>query len=292
MHAVETAGDPARQSHNAIEAGAYADDPADLVTVTLPSLGRYLRQIRERQHHPGTRRRLSREQAARRIGLSAAYLNQIESDRRVPTRQALQLLATGYGLSEAQFEFIKELRDPPVELRDLTDTRQRHTATAAMAERLARLDQWQIMAGYFDPLWYLVSANHSLRQAFPGLKEAGNLAVWCLSPTAEPVLLDPPREIAQMAALMKTALGRHRSSAAAERLLRQLARSARFRTAWTGDIDVAYTRRPSDPLYIKQGRDVFAVSVEDSIIPDGATYLRLILGIRTPLSAAPHQIPA
>ncbi|MBF6302440.1 helix-turn-helix transcriptional regulator [Nocardia amamiensis] len=134
-------------------------------------MGPYLRQIRESIHQAGTSKHLSREKAATRIGLSAAYLQQIENGDRVPTPQALQLLASGYSLSAAQIQHIRALRDPATALVGLEALRARVAQVPAMLERLDDLDRVGMLAGYFSPLWHVLAVNNSLEHALPGLRE-------------------------------------------------------------------------------------------------------------------------
>ncbi|MFD8248123.1 helix-turn-helix domain-containing protein [Nocardia sp. NPDC059691] len=248
-----------------------------------PELGPFLRQIRESIRPPGKSKHLSREKAAIRIGLSAAYLQQVENGVRVPTQQALHLLASGYSLTAAQIRHIRELREPAVPLVGVETLRASVAHTPALLERLDDLDQVDMLAGYFSPLWHVLATNDSLERALPGLNEAGNLALWYFSPVAHEVLVDWDQEATQMVRWLKPILGQHRSAPGTRQLLARLQADEQFYTRWTGSTDIAYRRDVDQPLILRtaQGGHL-AVNVETSTVTDTHGYIRLFLGVRKP----------
>ncbi|MBF6341580.1 helix-turn-helix domain-containing protein [Nocardia abscessus] len=251
--------------------------------LAVPALGPYLRQIRESIHPPGSSKHLSREKAATRIGLSAAYLRQVEDGTRVPTQQALQLLASGYSLSAAQIRHIRELREPPVPLIGLDTLRARVTQTPALLERLDDLDRADMLAGYFSPLLHVLAANRNLDQALPGLPETGNLALWYFTPAAHEVLIDWDQEATHMVQWLKAILGQHRSTPAAGQLLARLQTDEQFYTRWSDSTAVAYRRDAQRPMILRTGHgEHIAVNVETSTVTDTHGYIRLFLGVRKP----------
>ncbi|WP_280310374.1 helix-turn-helix domain-containing protein [Nocardia abscessus] len=270
-----------------IRRSALATHRAELVP---PALGPYLRQIRESIRQPGSNKHLSREKAATRIGLSAAYLQQIENGTRVPTQQALQLLASGYSLSAAQIRHIRELRQPAVPLVGLDTMRARVTHTPALLERLDDLHRVDMLAGYFSPLWHVLATNSSLERALPGLREAGNLALWHFTPTAHEVLIDWDQEATQMVQWLKAVLGLHRSAPAARQLLAALHTDEEFYTRWSDSTEVTYRRDPQRPLILRTTPgDRIAMNVETSTVTDTHGYIRLFLGVRKPADGAGTQ---
>ncbi|MEV0297069.1 helix-turn-helix domain-containing protein [Nocardia sp. NPDC050710] len=252
----------------------------------MPSLGRFLRQIRESLHNPRTRRALSREKAAQRVGLSTAYLIQIEKDLRVPTPQALQLLTAGYGLTAAQARHIRELREPPVPVLSGDIVRARIRQSPAVLDRLTRLDHAQVIAAYFDPFWNLLAANHTMHDTFPALAEAGNLLLWHFSTDARERLPDWELETAQMVALLKPTLGVHRRAADARQLLTRLQHDYDFQRMWTRSCEITYHRDPTTPLRIRTVTDhLRAINVEASTVSDVHGYVRLYQGLSLPEGA-------
>ncbi|MEU2042668.1 helix-turn-helix domain-containing protein [Nocardia niwae] len=248
-----------------------------------PALGPYLRQIRESIRPPGSSKHLSREKAAIRIGLSAAYLQQVENGTRVPTLQALQLLASGYSLSAAQIRHIRELREPPAPLIGLDTLRARVTQTPALLERLDDLDGADMLAGYFSPLWHVLAANRNLEQALPGLHETGNLALWYFTPAAHEVLADWDEEATHMVQWLKAILGQHRSTPTARHLLARLQTDEQFYSRWCDSTVIAYRRDAQRPLILRTAHgEHIAVNVETSTVTDTHGYIRLFLGVRKP----------
>ncbi|WP_028478737.1 helix-turn-helix domain-containing protein [Nocardia sp. CNY236] len=255
----------------------------------LPTLGPYLRRIRESIHPADTRKHLSREKAASRVGLSAAYLRQIEDGNRVPTLQALQLLASGYCLSAAQVKHIRELREPAIPLIGLDTLRAQVGQTPQILERLDHLDGVGILAGYFSPLWDVLAINNRLEQALPGLRDAANLVVWHFLPPARQVLANWDLEATQIVLRLKTILGRHRTSTASRKVLTRLQCFEEFRTRWTDSMDVTYRRDPWRPLRLHTiTNHTVEVSIETSTVSDTHGYRRLLLGIRRPLDPRPQ----
>ncbi|MGW5219891.1 helix-turn-helix domain-containing protein [Nocardia sp. NPDC004085] len=259
----------------------FATPRADLAP---PALGTYLRQVRESIRPPGASKHLSREKAATRVGLSAAYLQQVENGVRVPTQQALQLLASGYSLTAAQIRHIRELREPAVPLVGVETLRARVAHTPALLERLDDLDGVDMLAGYFSPLWHVLAVNDSLDRALPGLEEAGNLALWYFTATAREVLVDWDEEATQMVRWLKPILGQHRSAPATRQLLTRLQANEQFYTRWNNSTDIAYRRDIDRPLVLRTAQgEHLAVNAETSTVTDTHGYIRLFLGVRKPV---------
>ncbi|WP_433206659.1 helix-turn-helix domain-containing protein [Nocardia sp. CA-107356] len=244
-----------------------------------PTLGRYLLQIRELKG-------LSREKACAHIPLSAAYLGQIESGVRVPRPEALKFLAIGYELSSAQFKHLRNLREPSLDLVGHEQMRARLRATPAVLERLDDLARAHMLAGYFDPLWHVLVANHWLYELFPDLDRAGNLVVWHFLPVAKDILLEWEREAHVMVQMLKAAVGHHRKSALAQQLLTRLGRNEDFYRLWTTSTEIAYGRHATEHLHLRMGENrLSSISIETSTIDDGNTYYRMFLGVCKPTSA-------
>ncbi|WP_433678805.1 helix-turn-helix domain-containing protein [Nocardia sp. CA-119907] len=243
------------------------------------TLGRYLLQIRELKG-------LSREKACAQIPLSAAYLGQIESGVRVPRPEALKLLAIGYELSSAQFKHLRELREPSVDLVGHEQMRARLRATPGVLERLDDLARAHMLAGYFDPLWHVLVANHWLYEVFPDLDRAGNLVVWHFLPVAKDILLEWEREAHVMVQMLKAAVGHHRKSSLSRQLLTRLGRSDDFYRLWTTSTEISYGRHSTEHLHLRPGvNQLSSISIETSTVDDVNTYYRMFLGMRKPASA-------
>ncbi|WP_280421511.1 helix-turn-helix domain-containing protein [Nocardia carnea] len=261
------------------DASAGSSAKTDFV-VEVPSLGRFLRQVRERQRHPVTGNKLSRELAARRIGLSGAYLVQIENGSRVPAMQALRLLASGYDLSDAQCRYVRELREPSEPLVDHSGSQSGMGLRGLVRERLEEWDRAGVIAGYFDPLWSVVAGNSELFSAFPELDRIGNLALWHFSDIAQAVLCDWEHEARQMVAMLKPALGRHRGAHASRNLLAQLAGNEDFCMIWTEYSEIAYAREPGDLIRFNGAGGRYSVNLEVSAVAAGRHCMHLYQGFR------------
>lgn len=244
-----------------------------------PTLGRYLLQIRELKG-------LSREKACAHIPLSAAYLGQIESGVRVPRPEALKLLAIGYELSSAQSKHLRQLREPSVDLMGHEQMRARLRATPAVLERLDDLARAHMLAGYFDPLWNMLVANHCMYEVFPDLDRAGNLVVWHFLPVAKDTLLEWEHEAHVMVQMLKAAVGQHRKSALARQLLTRLGHNEEFYRLWTTSTEISYGRDSTEYLQLRmQENRLSSVSIETSTVDAANTYYRLFLGVRKLTSA-------
>lgn len=241
----------------------------------LPSLGRFLRQVRESGTDSRTGRPISRETAAYRVGLSAAYLTQIERDLRTPTPQALQLLTTGYGLTAAQTRHISELRAPPVPAPPIDTMRARIENNPAIGKRLRGLGRAGVLAAYFDPFWNLLAANPEMHHTFPGLEQTGNLALWHFSRDARERLPEWDLEATAVVRGLKATLGVHRRAAGARTLLAALQHDPYLRHLWTGDIGITYHRDPATPLRIRYTGGVGHLDIETAIINDIDSYTRV-----------------
>ncbi|MFE9328259.1 helix-turn-helix domain-containing protein [Nocardia sp. NPDC052278] len=246
----------------------------------LPTLGRYLRRIRDHDND-----HLSREKASVKIGISAAYLVQIENGARVPTPEMVKQLATGYRLSAAQTKHLLELRAPSADVPAVETMRAHIHRTPSVLERLDDLNSAGMVAAYFGPLWHVLAANDSMRQVFPGIHEAGNLLVWHFLPIAKDVLVDWEREATLMVQILKATLGRHRKATLARRLLSRLQRDDDFYRMWTTSTHISYRRAPGVHLHIRTADNTLAsLSIETSIVADAQTYIRLYQAVRKPYS--------
>ncbi|WP_109524873.1 MULTISPECIES: helix-turn-helix domain-containing protein [Nocardia] len=250
----------------------------------LPSLGRFLRQVRESGTDSRTGRPISRETAAYRVGLSAAYLTQIERDLRTPTPQALQLLTTGYGLTAAQTRHITELRAPPVPAPPIDTMRARVENNPAIRRRLRGLGRAGVLAAYFDPFWNLLAANPEMHQTFPGLEQTGNLALWYFSREARERLPEWDLEAAAVVSALKATLGVHRRAVGARAVLAQLQHDSDFRRLWTHTTDIAYHRDRATPLRIHVAGQVRELDIETSVISDVHSHTRLFQAVTVALT--------
>ncbi|WP_405183632.1 helix-turn-helix domain-containing protein (plasmid) [Nocardia sp. NBC_01377] len=246
----------------------------------MPSLGRFLRQVRESTLNPRTGRPISQETAAHRVGLSTAYLVQIERDLRIPTPQALQLLTTGYTLSAAQIRHIRELRDPPIPVLSTEIMRARIRQSTAIAERLRILDEAEVRAAYFDPFWNLLAANAGVHDMFPGLDGVDNLVVWHFSEHARDRLADWGNEAASVVSALKATLGLHRRSPGARTVLGRLRHDPDFQGLWNRTTRISYHRDLALPLRIRTAHEQSrSLHVESSIIAEVHGYIRLFQAI-------------
>lgn len=262
-------------------------------TVRMPSLGSFLRQVRENIIIARTGRSLPRERAAQRIGLSVYYLSQVETGVRTPTADALRLVAEGYQLTADQAAYLHTLRDPPQPLPETLCTPTEDLRT--LTDRLTDFDSGGIVAAYFDPLWNLIAANPSFARAFPGMDEPGrNWVSWHFSDSGRHHLHNWDAESALMAALLKPGLARHRESDSAHRLLDRLRTRSGFAAAWN-TTTVLHSRHHTAATLLHHGSHRVQLQPEIVVAETPPSRRLLYLGSPQPVIArwentAPHNL--
>ncbi|MBO0878796.1 MAG: helix-turn-helix domain-containing protein [Mycobacterium sp.] len=256
-----------------------SSESAGRAGLSVPSLGRYLWAER-------VARGLSRAKAIKGAPMSAAYLNAIETEIRVPGPEIVQLLADIYEFDEAQRTYVKALHAPPLDF-DPTSTRSAFDDNPALRHRLQDLDDVGLIAAYFDVAWNVLGANNCFRRTFPGLADAPVGAQWFFEPTAREVLTDWEHEAALLVKLLKTDLARYRSCMATWRLLRHLERDDDFYRLWTGDTRIATGRRADDHMSVRDlgTGTISSIGIQTGRLDSDIT-VRHFLGIRKPSAAA------
>lgn len=245
---------------------------------TLPplELGPYLRLLREQMM-------LSREKAAPLVPLSAAYLAQLETSVRWPTREALDRIAAGYRLDEDQKSHLRALHAPSSELVSTADLRHRISQNRGLMQQLADFDARGVIAAYLDPTWSVLAANESFRRALPGWAEADAGVGWFLTPTARGVLIEWKHEVTLLIRFLKGDLARYRRSARTAALLELLGSDEDLYRLWRTDSGVARERLEELMLLRDETGEQFSVSVQTGRL-DTHSYVRHVLGIRKPHS--------
>lgn len=252
----------------------------------LPSLGDWLRKVREHRKH-------SRRSAEVRTGVSYSYIKKIENGQLVPLRGVLDQLIVGYRLDAMQARHTRELAEPAIELAPIEELRER----IATPDRLAALryfDQVNIICVFTDPLWNVLVGNESFHRAEPDLEAAGNnVALWHFRPDlaespAKDIALQWDYEAAAVVALIRAGLGRYRDSPQSIDLLERLRASVDFNRRWQDGIQVAYGREPDDLCHMIDpvSREPFSVSIQVSELPDTRD-VRFHLAFQRPYAGPP-----
>ena len=213
--------------------------------VDMPNLHIWLDQLRQE-------RGWSREIAAARARISAAYLFKIEHGQSVPTIDTLASIVAGYDLDPAQRRHTHDLWNPPQRL-PADDELRRQIATPEIDAHLAHLDSARILCAYTTPLSTVLTASDRLYDALPGLRRAGNnLALWFFQPTARELVVDWDDEAPHVVAALRAAIGPYRTSHHARALLHTLAANPQFTELWTTrPTTVGYGRPPGKPILLR-----------------------------------------
>ncbi|MBY8862063.1 helix-turn-helix domain-containing protein [Nocardia sp. CA2R105] len=207
----------------------------------IPALSQYLEQIRYEL-------KWSREQVEKLTGVSKSYVRNIETNDRHPSAEILDKLIAGYRMTPAQARHTRELLAPPLPLTPLDQLHSRLQNTPELTNHLDDLDHRGIPALYTDPLGNVLTLNQTMRNAFPGLEEAGNTTLWCFGTESRQILLDHDKESDFTIARLKASLGRHRAAPEGRELLQILRRYEEFTRRWTTSTRIAYSREPNDRL--------------------------------------------
>lgn len=211
-------------------------------TAQLPTLPRYLDQVRNA-------RNWSRREAHELTGISEHYIRQIETGKRQPSAEMLEKLADKYQLTPAQARHARELLAPALSLPSLESLHHRIERTPQLTGHLADLDARDIPAIATDPLGNILLCNTTMDDAFPELRQIGNIARWYFHAACEPILIDRDSEINLLVATIKGVLGRYRTTPEAIQLLRYLRRYHDFTRRWNSSIRIAYGRETCDPFH-------------------------------------------
>lgn len=203
-------------------------DLIEIMSPATPSFGEFLRQLRDE-------RSLSREALAKSAGVSASYINHLEIGRRDhPTRPVVEALAGNLERAlplsgdERRYLFdLAGLRD--IEVPGVADLR-----ADISPEMLRRIDRCgSDLAGYFDLRWNILALNDAAHQAFPGLREIGNVMHWLLSDRRSgAVLAEHDLVVESAVAALRARIALPCNAVWAGQLLAELCRYPEFARRW------------------------------------------------------------
>ena len=237
--------------------------------VSIPDLGTTCRWIREDLG-------LTRDEAADVVGFSAVHLGRIERGEREPSLSTLEGVILGYRSDQAMAAHLHDLALPDIPLAPTHYLRTYVQAETALAVNLERFQARGVLAAYIDPMWNVLSRNDLFADALTGIDDVGSAPVWMFSEHAETVLVDPDGERSWAVAMMKSALGRHRTSVQAKELVAALAPSCEAQRLWAASVNVS-RGRDSRCLLHAHGTNhsgiSYQLSLTDSIV---AKHIRLI----------------
>ncbi|WP_433664631.1 helix-turn-helix domain-containing protein [Nocardia sp. CA-128927] len=234
----------------------------------MPRLRTYCWQIRNEMG-------LSRREADALIGISSSYIGQIETGERVPSFEMVEKIISGYGLTWAQAQHMRELRASPVELIATDQLRADVHQSPNLLAHLADLEDQGVHAVVADPLWNVLAANPSFWQAFPGLGPTDNLLAWYFGPTAKELVIEWKTEALHVVATAKGAVGRHRDSPQARQFLNQMSPDHEFSNIWINSTRIAYGRGADDYLHWREPGtgDPYSLSLQVSEVSEARDVL-------------------
>ncbi|MFF0609645.1 helix-turn-helix domain-containing protein [Nocardia tengchongensis] len=252
----------------------------EAVPLPTPSFGDFLRHLRDE-------RSLSREGLAKSAGVSASYINHLEIGRRDhPTRPIVEALAgrleRALPLSDDERRYLFDLAGLlDIEVPAVADLR-----ADISPEMLRRIDRCgSDPAGYFDLRWNILAVNEAAHQAFPGLREIGNVMHWLLSDgRSDAVLAEYDQVVEYAVAALRARIALPRNSEWAGQLLAELCRYPEFARRWAaGRVTYALAQpalRLRDCLSGKQFRIELQLYDVDTARHPGWTRMFWGIGVR------------
>ncbi|MEC3952373.1 helix-turn-helix domain-containing protein [Nocardia sp. CDC153] len=212
--------------------GARAVCGQDLPELEVPTFGNLLRRLRDN-------RGVSRERLAFNAGVSASYITHLEKgDRGNPTREVVEALT----------RYLDRL-DPlsTSDRRQLTDLAGLGTGELPSVEELrAAITPEMIgvlelhspnLAALLDMQANLLASNENWDEAFPGVREDGNMLRWFFgNELATRVMVNWERDARQLARWMRGLIGRSGNVDGFADLIRELGEFPKFRQAWSDGV--------------------------------------------------------
>ncbi|MFC9871675.1 helix-turn-helix domain-containing protein [Nocardia salmonicida] len=203
--------------------------------VAIPDLATTLRWIREDLG-------LTQAQAAAEVNFSAVHLGRFERGESKPPPDTLERIISGYRLDKAMASHLRELAGPAIMLAPPDALRTYVRAEKSLRLNLSRFQARTIPAAFIDPFWNVLAHNDLFATTLPGIEDSRSISVWMLSDHSKTVVVDPESEGSWTVAMLKSALGRHRSSAQAKELVSALAPINDARRLWAASVNVARGR--------------------------------------------------
>ncbi|MGW6421439.1 MmyB family transcriptional regulator [Nocardia sp. NPDC055053] len=203
--------------------------------VSIPDLGTTMGWIRDDLG-------LTQSQAAAELNFSAVHLGRFERGEAKPPLDTLERIISGYRLDRDLASHLRELAGPPVMLAPPEALRTYVQAEKSLMLNLERFQARAIPAAFIDPFWNVLAYNDLYADTIPGIDDHRSVAVWVLSEQAKRVIVDYEAEASWTVAMLKSALGRHRSSAQANELVSALAPISDARRLWAASVNVSYGR--------------------------------------------------
>ncbi|WP_316575055.1 helix-turn-helix domain-containing protein [Nocardia canadensis] len=184
--------------------------------VSIPHLGTTIGWIRDDLG-------LTQAQAVAAVNFSAVHLGRFERGEAKPPAETLEKIISGYRLDRDMASHLRELAGPAFMLAPPEALRTYVQAEKSLMLNLERFQARAIPATFIDPFWNLLAYNALCVDAFPGIDDCNSVAVWVLGHQGRAVIRYYEAEASWSVAMLKSALGRHRSSTQAQELVSALA---------------------------------------------------------------------
>ncbi|OLL89430.1 putative DNA-binding protein [Pseudonocardia sp. Ae331_Ps2] len=218
-------------------------------SVELPTLGRFLRQLRE-QSVNGCRRGggMSRMELATLTGHGAGYIAKLEQgDRVTPSAAAVDALADALGCSPCQRQHLHDLREYQPGTGDragpphvITTENQAYADTLTPA-----------LAGFVDDAWNVLYANSEYRRVYRHITDPdiANVLLWFFFvPDSRHIMVEWEQEALLTVAWTRALMVRnHLGGDQFKTLLDRLSQSPEFREMWNSG-DLALGRHKAEML--------------------------------------------
>lgn len=237
--------------------------------VSIPDLGTTCRWIREDLG-------LTRDEAADAVGFSAVHLGRIERGEREPSLSTLEAIILGYRLDQAMAAHLHDLAIADIPLAPTHYLSTYVRAETALAVNLERFQARGVLAAYIDPMSNMLSRNDLFADVLTGIDDIGSVPVWMFTEHAKTVLVNPDDERSWMIAMVKAALGRHRTSVQAKELVAVLAPNSEAQRLWAASVNVSRGRDARRLLHAhgpNHSGVSYLLSLTDSIV---SKHIRLV----------------
>lgn len=203
--------------------------------VSIPDLGTTIGWIRDDLG-------LTQTQAAAALNLSAVHLGRFERGESKPPPDTLEKIIIGLRVDRAMASHLRELAAPAITLAPPDALRRYVRAEKSLMLNLDLFQSRSIPAAFIDPFWNVLARNDLFAEVFPGIDDTRSIAVWMLSEQGKSVVVDSEAEGSWTVAMLKSALGRHRSAAQAAELVSVLTPISDARRLWAASVSVSYGR--------------------------------------------------
>ncbi|MFE3254127.1 helix-turn-helix domain-containing protein [Nocardia sp. NPDC059091] len=206
------------------------------LALALPSFGELLRRLRDD-------RGVSRERLAFAAGVSASYITQLEKGGKAkPTRAVVDALVrcleSWNPLSATELRYLHDLAG--LEIGGHPTVAELRKSIDADVLRVLAMHRPNLAALY-DTRGNVLAGNEEWAQAFPGLREVGNLYRWMFSdPMAREVMADWESDVRQSVGWLRGTAGSAADPGGFAGIMRELGAFPDFRRFWaTGDVGFA-----------------------------------------------------